>query len=133
MTTSDGKVQVQSQLNQACETPLPELLRIIPKDITIGLQIDHITFGAPYHHIPVGYNCHRAADMIECLTALLSELRTTLAERDAAIAAKERELLRFIGYLSGAIPELHNVEVPRLAAAWIAYQAALALGSEGKP
>jgi hypothetical protein len=79
MTTSDGKVQVQSQLNQACETPLPELLRIIPKDITIGLQIDHITFGAPYHHIPVGYNCHRAADMIERLTALL-------AERDATVA-----------------------------------------------
>ena len=77
----------QAQMNQAYEIPLPDLLRIIPKDITIGMQLDHITFGAPYHHIPIGDNCHRAADMIESL--------------NAAIAAKDGEIERLKGLLDG--------------------------------
>mgnify|MGYP001350117284 CR=1 FL=1 len=74
------------RMNQCPETPLPDRLRILPQDITIGLKTDHITFGAPYHHIPIGYLAHRAADAIEDLVKERDALRAELDEcrRDVA-------------------------------------------------
>lgn len=36
----------------------------------------------------------------------------------------ESDVLKFIGWLSGDIPELHAVEVPGLAASWERFKAA---------
>lgn len=37
-------------------------------------------------------------------------------------SVNERAVREFLGWLSGRIPELHKVEVPRLAAAWEEYK-----------
>jgi hypothetical protein len=42
----------------------------------------------------------------------------------AVIVGDDRYMREFLGYLSGAIPELHQVEVPRLADAWEQFKAA---------
>lgn len=58
--------------------PIEEQLRRIPADISIGMQLDHVTFGAPYYHFPVGAMCHAAADEIVKLAAENEGLKTLL-------------------------------------------------------
>ena len=50
--------------------------------------------------------------------------------KDAAdeMEGHDRTVREFLGWLSGELPELHHVEVPRLGAAWDKYKA---LGRDG--
>lgn len=41
---------------------------------------------------------------------------------DEAMGRREDQVHEFIGWLSGDIPELHSVEVPRLADSWQRYK-----------
>lgn len=52
--------------------------------------------------------------------AVMERGRTLLNAHEEATQSAMRE---FLGWLSGDIPELHNVEVPRLAESWERYRA----------
>ena len=56
-------------MNEACETPIQELLRAVPRGQRLELEI------APTHHrlIPVGVHCHKAADVIDKLTEKIKD------------------------------------------------------------
>lgn len=49
---------------------------------------------------------------------------------DEAASRAGREVREFIGFLSADVPELHKVEVPRLAESWKRYRAASRTGAD---
>jgi hypothetical protein len=50
---------------------------------------------------------------------------------DEAMSRSGRQLREFIGWLSGDIPELHGVEVPKLAESWNRFRARSAQSERG--
>lgn len=62
---------------QASETPLPELLRDVPRDYRAEWPFQFWPDGTPSGHAmaPVGLYCHRAADEIDRLKAENKALR----------------------------------------------------------
>lgn len=68
--------------NQACEVPLLELLRGVPKDARAWYEHNSTS----HSHIPYGHLCHKAADMIEQLEREADDLDL---ERKAEATARE--------------------------------------------
>jgi hypothetical protein len=61
--------------NECAETPLIELLRDVPKDARLEIEVN------PTHHkmIPVGVHCHRAAEKLAAARKAMEHLREAAA------------------------------------------------------
>ena len=68
-------------MSDACETPLLDLLKAVPKDAVGSWDVSDIES----HHVPYGRMCHEAADAIEGTQAELSAALALLAEHKREI------------------------------------------------
>ncbi len=84
--------------DQACKTPILDILRNTPKDAHGWWEEKDGTGFATHHHITYGHNAHEAADEIERLTA-------ECARKDAAISYTVRMLTDLKGNLSDQVVE----------------------------
>ena len=66
-------------MNEARQTPLPDLLDQVPEDIVLGIPGDEPVFPS-YTHIPIGKHARQAA-------AELRRLAAVEAQRDALLEA----------------------------------------------
>ena len=100
---TDNRKLAEYKEHQACEVPLTELLRDIPKDFRVVLPCQWSDDGREtgYRFIPVGYLMHRAANELDAAAEdrawEKAMANITGLERNAVLEEAAKECLKRVG------------------------------------
>lgn len=81
-----------SNANQAMQVPLTELLRGVPTDARLQIDLDFGGCIGGTRNIPVGVHCHDAAELIERLQNCLSKWQDGFYKKSRHIVSYEGNL-----------------------------------------